>query len=248
MSPRTSTRPSTSTTRGTRSSGHSSPEKTGATATWMTWCSNLEQFTSTATHYTSIARRQCRPDQTAWLGRTSFFRVFRLGKRADLPQQAKLVLYVPRLGNLASLYAVEGDAREFHLVAGRSNAHIVPLMGGSASPACHHILSLSYEVLNGAYHVREASPEICCPLLSTLGLPGCKEFLCCVEVTGMVPELFLLPAHHGLVLFSRHPRLLLPCPLSPGGPQHTVHGATRRCPVHPGHYALTERPARRRKL
>src|SRR5215218_1144927 len=247
MSPRTSTRPSTSTTRGTRSSGHSSPEKTGATATWMTWCSNLEQFTSTATHYTSIARRQCRPDQTAWLGRTSFFRVFRLGKRADLPQQAKLVLYVPRLGDLASLYAVEGDAREFHLVAGRSNAHIVPLMGGSASPACHHLLSLSYEVLYCAYHVREALPEICCLLLSSLGLPGCKEFLCCVEVACMVPEFCLLPAYHGLVLFRRHLHLLLPGPLSPGGPQHTVHDATRKCPVHRSHHALTEGTARRRR-
>src|SRR5215210_639290 len=28
----------------------------------------------------------------------------------------------------------------------------------------------------------------------------------------------------------------------------TVHDATRRCPVHPSHYALTERLARRRKL
>jgi hypothetical protein len=51
------------------------------------------------------------------------------------------------------------------------------------------------KVLNGAYHVREASPEICCLLLGSLGLSGCEEFLCCVELTGMVPELFLFPAH-----------------------------------------------------
>src|SRR5215204_7313794 len=147
---------------------------------------------------------------SAWLGRASLLRLFRLGKCPDLSHQAQLILYVPRLGDLASLYAVEGDAREFHLIAGRSNAHIVPLMGGSAPPASHHLVSLSYEVLNGAYHVREALPEICCLLLSSLGLPGCIEFLCCVEIPGMVPEFFLLPTYHGFVLFRRHLRLLLP--------------------------------------
>src|SRR5215210_5595352 len=45
MNLRTSTRPSTSTTRDIRSSGPSSPEKTGATATWMTCWSNREQPT-----------------------------------------------------------------------------------------------------------------------------------------------------------------------------------------------------------
>src|SRR5215203_1088017 len=247
MNLKTSTRPNISTTRDTRSSGPSSPEKVGATATWMTWCSNLKQPTSTPTRYTSIARRQSKPDQTAWLGRTSFFGLSRLGHHLNLSHQAQLILYVPRLADLTSLYAVEGDAREFHLLAGRSNAHIVPLMGGAAPPASNHLVSLGYEVLYGAYHVREALPETCCLLLSSLGLPGCKEFLCCVEVTSMVPEYFLLPTHHGFVLFRRHFRLLLPDPLSPGGPQHTVHGATRRCPVHPSHPALTERPARRRR-
>src|SRR5215210_4204283 len=169
---------------------------------------------------------------TAWLGRAGLLRLFWLGKCPDLSQQAQLILDVPRLGNLASLYEVEGNAGEFHLLAGRSDAHIVPLVGGAAPPASHHLVSFSYEFLNGAYYIREALPEIRCLLLSSLGPPGCKEFLCCVEVTGMVPEFFLLPTHHGLVLFRRHPRLLLPGPLSPGGPQHTVHGATRRCPVH----------------
>src|SRR5215212_4328294 len=226
MNLRTSTRPNTSTARDTRSSNPSSPEKTGVTATWMTWCSNLKQPTPTPTRFTPIARRQGKPDQTAWLGRTSFFELSRLGKRPDLLPQAKLILHVPRLGYLASLYAVEGDAREFHRVAGQSDAHIVPLVGGAAPPASNHFIPLSYEVLNGAYHVREALPKFCCLLLGSLGLPGCKEFLCCVEVTCMVPEFFLLPTHHGFVLFRRHLRLLLPDPLSPGGPQHTVHDAT----------------------
>src|SRR5215203_4157760 len=247
MSPRTSTRPGTSTARGTRSSNPSSPEKTGVTATSMTCWSNLEQLTSTPTRYTSIARRQSKPDQTAWLGRTSFFGLSRLGHHLNLSHQAQLILYVPRLADLTSLYAVEGDAREFHLLAGRSNAHIVPLMGGAAPPASNHLVSLGYEVLYGAYHVREALPETCCLLLSSLGLPGCKEFLCCVEVTSMVPEYFLLPTHHGFVLFRRHFRLLLPDPLSPGGPQHTCHGAPQRCQFPLSHPPLPERPARRRR-
>src|SRR5215204_5283865 len=183
----------------------------------------------------------------AWLGRTSFFGLSWLGKCPDLSHKAQLILDCPRLGDLVSLYAVDGDACKFHFFATRSDAHIVPLMGGAAPPASNHLVSLSYEVLNGAYYVREASPEICCLLLSSLRLPGCIEFLCCVEVTGMVPELFLFPTHHGFVLFRRHLRLLLPGPLSPGGPQHTVHGATRRCPMHPSHYALSERSARRRR-
>src|SRR5829696_7931640 len=149
-------------------------------------------------------------EQSARPGRTSFFGSSRLGNGADLLHQAKLVLDGPRLGDLAFLYAVEGDAREFHLLAGRSDAHIFPLMGGAAPPASHHHVSFSYEVLNGAYHVREALPEICCLLLSSLGLPGCIEFLCCVEIPGMVPEFFLLPTYHGFVLFRRHLRLLLP--------------------------------------
>src|SRR5215208_6995111 len=186
-------------------------------------------------------------EQSARPGRTSFFGSSRLGNGAALLHQAKLVLDGPRLGDLAFLYAVEGDAREFHLLAGRSDAHIFPLMSGAAPPASHHHVSFSYEVLNGAYHVREALPEICCLLLSSLGLPGCIEFLCCVEIPGMVPEFFLLPTYHGFVLFRRHLRLLLPSPLSTCGPQRTVHRVTRRCPVHPSHYALTERSARRRR-
>src|SRR5918994_5527806 len=112
-------------------------------------------------------------EQSARLGRTSFFGSSRLGNGADLSHQAKLVLDCPRLGDLASLYAVEGDAREFHLLAARSDAHIVPLVGGSAPPVSSHLVPLGYEILNGAYHVREASPKICCPLLSSLGLISC---------------------------------------------------------------------------
>jgi hypothetical protein len=41
---------------------------------------------------------------TAWLGRASFLGLFWCGKRADLPEQAKLVLHIPLLGDLASLY------------------------------------------------------------------------------------------------------------------------------------------------
>ena len=59
----------------------------------------------------------------------------------------------------------------------------------------NHFIPLGYYVLNGAYHIREALTEICCLVLGSLGLIGCKEFLCCVEVTCMVPELFLLPTH-----------------------------------------------------
>src|SRR5215213_10743073 len=161
-------------------------------------------------------------EQSARLGRTSFFGLSRLGNGADLLHQAKLVLDGPRLRDLVSLYTVDGDAHEFHSIASRGDVHVVPLVGGSAPPVSNHFIPLSYEVLNGAYHIREALPEICCLLLGSLGLIGCEEFLCCVEVTGMVPEFFLLPTHHGFVLFRRHLRLLLPDPLSPGGPQHTV--------------------------
>jgi hypothetical protein len=46
-------------------------------------------------------------------------------------------------------------------------------------------------------------------------LAGDEELFCSVEVTGMVPELFLLPAYQGLVLSCRHIRLLLPGGLVP---------------------------------
>src|SRR5829696_1868955 len=131
----------------------------------------------------------------AWLGRTSFFGLSWLGNGANLSHKAQLILDSPRLGDLVSLYAIDGDARELHLLAARSDAHILPLVGGSAPPASHHFIPLSYEVLNGAYHIREALTEICCLLLGSLGLIGCEEFLCCIEVTCMVPELFLLPTH-----------------------------------------------------
>src|SRR5215210_930982 len=151
----------------------------------------------------------------AWLGRASFFGLSRLGNGADLSHQAQLILDSPRLGHLASLYAVEGYAREFHFLAARRSAHIITPVGGPAPPASNHLISLSYEVLNGACHVREASPEICCLLLGSLGLSDYKEFVCCVEITGMVPELLLFTAHHSLALFRRHISLLLPSRLYP---------------------------------
>src|SRR5918999_2319472 len=77
-----------------------------------------------------------------------------------------------------------------------------------APPASNHLVPLGYYVLNGAYHIREASAEMCCLVLGSLGLIGSEEFLCCVEVTCMVPELLLLPTHQGLVLLCRHFRLL----------------------------------------
>src|SRR5215212_4790115 len=203
MNPRTSTRPSTTTSRDTRSSSPSSPEKTGATATWMTCWSNPEQPTPSPTVRRpcgSSHRREAREEaksveQSARPGKTSLFGSSRLGNGADLLHQAKLVLDGPRLRDLVSLYTVDGDAHEFHSIASRGDVHVVPLVGGSAPPVSNHFIPLSYEVLNGAYHIREALPEICCLLLGSLGLFGCEEFLCCIEVTCMVPELFLLPTY-----------------------------------------------------
>src|SRR5215213_4112906 len=123
----------------------------------------------------------------------------RLAYGADLSHQAKLVLHGPGLGDLAFLYGVDGDAHELHLLATRRDAHIVSPVGGTTPPASHHFILLGYEVLNGAYHIREASPEICCLLLGSFDLSGCKEFYCSVEVAGMVPELSLLPAHYRLL-------------------------------------------------
>jgi hypothetical protein len=122
-------------------------------------------------------------EQSARLGTISFFGSSRLGNGADLLHQAKLVLDGPRLGDLAPLYAVDGDAREFHFFASRGDVHVVPLVGGSAPPMSNHFIPLSYYVLYGAYNVREALTEIGCLLPSGLGLIGCKELHCCVEVT-----------------------------------------------------------------
>src|SRR3712207_2996243 len=133
--------------------------------------------------------------QTVSLGRTSFLRLFRVGKCADLPHQTQLILDGPRLGDLTCLYAVYRDAREFHFFASRGDARVLPLVSGAAPPASYHLIPLGYEVLNGAYHIWEALTEIGCLLPGGLDLFGCKELLCCVEGTGMVPELFLFPAH-----------------------------------------------------
>jgi hypothetical protein len=134
-------------------------------------------------------------EQSARLGRTSFFGSSRLGNGADLLHQAKLVLDGPRLGDLAFLYAVDRYPREFDSIASRGDVHVVPLVGGSAPPVSNHFIPLGYYVLYGTYHIREALTEICCLLPGSLGLIGSEEFLCCVEVTCMVPELLLLPTH-----------------------------------------------------
>ena len=68
-------------------------------------------------------------------------------------------------------------------------------VGSAAPPASYNLITLGYEILNGAYHVREALAEICCLLLGGLGLRSCKAFLCCVEVTGMGPKFLLFPAY-----------------------------------------------------
>src|SRR5215211_1646910 len=95
------------------------------------------------------------------------------------------------------LYAVHGDAREFHFLTGWRDAHVLPPVGSTAPPASYHLIPLGYEVLYGAYHVREASAEIGCLLLGSLDVVGGKELFCGVEVSGAVPELFLLPTHQG---------------------------------------------------
>ena len=67
-----------------------------------------------------VAREEAKSvEQSARLGRTSFFGSSRLGNGADLLHQAKLVLDGPRLGDLAFLYAVDGYPREFDSIASR---------------------------------------------------------------------------------------------------------------------------------
>jgi hypothetical protein len=75
---------------------------------------------------------------------SSFLGLSRLGNGADLTHQAKLVLAVPRFGDLAFLYAVDGYACEFHLLASRRDAHILTLVGGLAPPASNdHVVPSS---------------------------------------------------------------------------------------------------------
>src|SRR5215204_7081987 len=60
----------------------------------------------------------------------------------------------------------------------------------------------------------------------SLGLIGSEEFVCCVELTCMVPELLLFPTHKSLVLFCRYgspPSWLT----FPSGQQHSVLDLTR---------------------
>src|SRR5215217_1852491 len=155
----------------------------------------------------------------------------RLSNRADLPHQAQLILEGPRLGDLACLYVVHGDARKFHLLASRGYTRVLPLVGCTGSPASYHLIPLGYEVLYGAYHVREALTEIGCLLLGGLGLLGDEELFCGAEVTGMVPELFLLPTHWRLVLLERHASPPSR-PLSPTGRATPCMMPSTRDPAH----------------
>src|SRR5215216_3096886 len=97
-------------------------------------------------------------------------------------------------------------------------------------------------------------------VLVTSGKP-CRKFAASCLAASACPAALSSSAASRLRYSSRvllapyAPRLCLLPPTSssppsrsafPWGPQHTVHGATRRCPFHPSHYALTERPARRR--
>src|SRR3712207_3325671 len=93
-------------------------------------------------------------EQSARLGRISFFGSSRLGNGADLLHQVKLVLDGPRLGDLAFLYAVDGYPREFDSIASRGDVHVVPLVGGAAPPMSNHFIPLGYYVVDGAYHIR----------------------------------------------------------------------------------------------
>ena len=66
-----------------------------------------------------------------WLEILLLLLLLGLSNRADLSHQAILILHTPLLGDLAFLYALDGDARKLHLFgAGRSSAHILPLVGG----------------------------------------------------------------------------------------------------------------------
>ena len=67
-----------------------------------------------------------------WLEILLLLLLLNLSNRADLSHQAILILHTTLLlGDLAFLYALDGDARKLHLFgAGRSSAHILPLVGG----------------------------------------------------------------------------------------------------------------------
>src|SRR5215207_2304880 len=75
----------------------------------------------------------------------------RLGYGAKLLHHAQEVGDAPRLGDLASLYAIYRDARKVHPIAGRRDAHVLPLVGRLSPPVGHYLVPLGYEDLYGAF-------------------------------------------------------------------------------------------------
>src|SRR5215211_2075273 len=75
----------------------------------------------------------------------------RLGDGADLPHQTQVLGDAPRLGDLTSLYAIYRDAPKVHPIAGRRDAHVLPLVGCLGPPVGYHLVPLGYEVLYGAF-------------------------------------------------------------------------------------------------
>src|ERR671921_1922026 len=91
---------------------------------------------------------------------------------AKLLHHAQQVGDAPRLGDLASLYAIYGDACEVHPISGRRDAHVLPSVGRLSPPVGHYLVSLGYEVLYGALQVGEASTDVGCLLLGIFDAIG----------------------------------------------------------------------------
>ncbi len=81
----------------------------------------------------------------------SSLRLPRLGDGADLPHQVQVLGDAPRLGDLASLYAIYRDAPKVDPIAVRRDAHVLPLVGCLGPPVDYHLIPLGYEVLYGAF-------------------------------------------------------------------------------------------------
>jgi hypothetical protein len=74
-----------------------------------------------------------------------------LAHGAKLLHHAQQVGDTPRLGDLSSLYAIYRDAPKVHPIAGRRDAHVLPLVGCLGPPVGYHLVPLGYEVLYGAF-------------------------------------------------------------------------------------------------
>jgi hypothetical protein len=84
----------------------------------------------------------------------------RLSDRADATHQTKLVLDGSLLGDLVPFYAAYGEM-PVNSTSCLSGGHPrTPLVGGTGPPASYHLFPFCYEVLYGAYHVREAATEM----------------------------------------------------------------------------------------